>query len=144
MFGRIINVLQKYKQGEEFVLLPYMRSKSYNILLMCGLVFMGSVMQATGQYKPAFNRCFYGPIQPPATKISYDSIWAVAQHQGFYLRTPSLNASVRKQAPVISPAWHMATWGLFCHIEHRFRQTTKVPLYLRLGSLAHTNRLEGK
>lgn len=35
-------------------------------------------------------------------------------------------------------------WGWFCHFEHRFRQNTRVPLYLRLGSVEQTNRLEGK
>ena len=35
-------------------------------------------------------------------------------------------------------------WGWFCHAEHRFRQTTKVPLFVRLGSVEQTERLEGK
>jgi hypothetical protein len=46
-------------------------------------------------------------------------------------------------APV-SPALSMQQWGWFCRAEYKFQQTTKLPLYLRLGSKEQADRLEGK
>ena len=35
-------------------------------------------------------------------------------------------------------------WGLFCNLEWKFEQKTKVPLKFRLGSVDYVDRLEGK
>lgn len=59
----------------------------------------------------------------------------------FYRQSSTL--SLRSGAPAYTGMQTLG-WGWFCHTEHRFRQTTKVPLFVRLGSVEQTNRLEGK
>ncbi len=44
----------------------------------------------------------------------------------------------------VSPALSMQQWGWYCRAEYKFQQTTKLPLYLRLGSKEQTDMLEGK
>jgi len=52
--------------------------------------------------------------------------------------------AIAKPAGPIATGTNTLGWGWFCHFEHRFRQNTRVPLYVRLGSVEQTNRLEGK
>jgi hypothetical protein len=59
------------------------------------------------------------------------------------LFTRGFSLSHRPAIPVYSGMQNLG-WGWFCHSEHRFRQTTKVPLFVRLGSVEQVNRLEGK
>lgn len=50
----------------------------------------------------------------------------------------------QNQPKKVSPALSMQQWGWFCRAEYKFQQTTKLPLYLRLGSKEQADRLEGK
>jgi len=59
------------------------------------------------------------------------------------LYTRGLSFSTQPATRVYSGMQNLG-WGWFCHAEHRFRQTTKIPLFVRLGSVEQTNRLEGK
>ncbi|MCU0405298.1 MAG: hypothetical protein MUE99_12205 [Chitinophagaceae bacterium] len=61
----------------------------------------------------------------------------------FQIYPQSLTLSERAGTPAYTGMQTLG-WGWFCHAEHRFRQTTKVPLFVRLGSVEQTNRLEGK
>ncbi len=60
------------------------------------------------------------------------------------LYQPRFHISTRSAEPAYTGGMECLAWGWFCHAEHRFRQTTKVPLYVRLGSVQQTNWLEGK
>ena len=57
--------------------------------------------------------------------------------------TTGFNLSNRPITPIYNGMQTLG-WGWFCHAEHRFRQTTKIPLFVRLGSVEQANRLKGK
>jgi hypothetical protein len=119
--------------------------KSYHIVLSVLVVCTAFAQQAAAQQiTDTFNRCFYNPPMIMAPKINYDSVWAFAKNKGNVQSRIITHAASFTKVAGISPAGSMASWGVFCHAEHRFRQSTRLPLYLRLGSVEMVNRLEGK
>jgi len=60
------------------------------------------------------------------------------------LNTPKLfSASNYATIVHIAPNYYTTQTGFFCNQERAFEKKTKVPLRLRLGSLSHTEQLEG-
>lgn len=53
---------------------------------------------------------------------------------------------VRLATPIaiLSPGYYTSQLSFFCRNEWRFEQRTRIPLRVRLGSLAYTDYLEGK
>lgn len=47
-------------------------------------------------------------------------------------------------SPIISPDFYAKKLGFFCKREWQFESRTKLPLRLRLGSVAYTDWMEGK
>ena len=43
----------------------------------------------------------------------------------------------------IAPNSVVNNWGIICKQEWKFEKATKIPLKIRLGSLAYCNKLEG-
>jgi|LakMenE18May11ns_1017448.scaffolds.fasta_scaffold9265797_2 hypothetical protein len=143
-----INVLQKYNGGSDYVLLQLlngsMKGKIYTIIGFLALAFTLCCHDLIAQPPPKFNRCFFNPEGPVYVKINYDSLWIAAKTEDNYPLTRSHSVGTFTKIVTLSPQASMASWGWFCHAEHRFRQTTKIPLFVRLGSVEQANRLEGK
>ena len=80
------------------------------------------------------------PKKPVADLLSY-------QTQPTTKQLPQTSPKVdfyQNLPPRMSPAFSMQQWGWYCRAEYKFQQTTKLPLYLRLGSKEQSDRLEGK
>lgn len=141
-----INVPQKYNRKRDNVFLQMlngcMKKMFYRIAGFCMLAICG----------PA---CI-GHAQKLMPKTS-EKLWLPAKK--YTLADPDRKPPNEKNELVLNaknlrmttlPATSFSTgmqnlgWGSFCFAEYRFRQTTKIPLYVRLGSVEQTNRLEGK
>lgn len=48
------------------------------------------------------------------------------------------------QLQMVAPNEILKHWGLFCKKEWEMEKTTGIPFRFRVGSLDHTDRLEGK
>jgi hypothetical protein len=115
----------------------------WQLFVLIGIGLFGSLHAAAQKMepplfvpKPSFT------FQPP--KPDYRVLWKQSV-TSFNQPNPTKPVfSATNSIRPISPAAVKTHWGWFCHAEDRFRQTTKVPLYVRLGSVEQTNRLEGK
>lgn len=60
------------------------------------------------------------------------------------LTTPKLfSASNYATIVHVAPNYYTTQTGFFCNQERAFEKKTKIPLRVRLGSLSHTEQLEG-
>jgi hypothetical protein len=89
-------------------------------------------------------------VQVPAKRIPPKSYTLADPAMAYKKPVPQMEIFSTRQTiaerPVNGMQLSMANlgWGWFCHQEYRFRQQTRIPLYVRLGSVEQTNRLEGK
>jgi hypothetical protein len=141
-----INVPQKYNRVSHYILLQLlnggMTGKLYMIFVILALAGWVNPSECHAQKAD--------PKQPvktfvPANKYTladpYRNAPKPKMEADLYPR--GLSLSNRPVTPVYSGMQNLG-WGWFCYAEHRFRQTTKVPLFVRLGSVEQANRLEGK
>jgi hypothetical protein len=141
-----INVLQKYNRGSQFVLLQMlnggMNSFLYRMITFLALaVTVPSLACFAQKANPSLKK---KPLLPANKYTLADPDRKVQKAKPVILFYPqSLTTPVRSGTPAYTGMQTLG-WGWFCHAEHRFRQTTKVPLFVRLGSVEQTNRLEGK
>jgi len=141
-----INVPQKYNGGGYNVLLQLlkgsMKGKRYTIIGFLALAGWATPDECHAQkakptqpastFLPAKKYTLADPDRnAPKPKMETD------------LYTRGFSISNQPATPVYTGMQNLG-WGWFCHAEHRFRQTTKIPLFVRLGSVEQTNRLEGK
>jgi len=141
-----INVPQKYNGGSYNVLLQLlngsMKGKLYTII---GFLAIAGWMPAAECHAQKAN-----PKQPARTLVPAKKYTladpdrnAPKPKMELDLYTSGFSLFNRLATPVYTGMQNLG-WGWFCHAEHRFRQTTKIPLFVRLGSVEQTNRLEGK
>jgi hypothetical protein len=141
-----INVLQKYSGAHDNVLLQMLNGDRmmffYRTIILWALAATVPALSCHAQEaKPV-------PVKKPwlpANKYTLADPERKAQKAKpvLLLYPQSLTMPVRSGAPAYTGMQTLG-WGWFCHAEHRFRQTTKVPLYVRLGGVEQTNKLEGK
>jgi hypothetical protein len=141
-----INVLQKYNGGSDYVLLQLlngsMKGKIYTIIGFLALAVLVTAAECLAQKVI--------PKQPARTLVPAKKLTLADPDRNAPkpkmepdLYTRGFSLSNWQATPVYSGMQNLG-WGWFCHAEHRFRQTTKIPLFVRLGSVEQANRLEGK
>ncbi|MFN6319707.1 MAG: hypothetical protein ACK4YR_08035, partial [Bacteroidota bacterium] len=55
-----------------------------------------------------------------------------------------ISSQPKKLIPIIKPDFISVKQGYICKQEWKFEKKTRVPIRLRLGSLAYVNKMEGK
>jgi len=141
-----INVLQKYNRRSELVLLQLlngsMNSILYRVVIIWALAVSLPAMKCHAQaVLPSPDKKSWLPAKKYTLADPEKKVQKAKAILQFY--PPSFTHSVRPGTPAFTGMQTLG-WGWFCHAEHQFRQTTKVPLFVRLGSVEQTNRLEGK
>jgi hypothetical protein len=75
------------------------------------------------------------PCVPPSTNTILPSNNSIAN---------PANQSRYSIGQVISPNYYTTTIGFFCKRELQLERTIKLPVKIRLGSVAYTDKMEGK
>jgi hypothetical protein len=141
-----INVLQKYNRRSELVLLQLlngsMNSILYRVVIFWALAVTLPAMKCHAQaVHPSSGKKSWLPAKKYTLADPEKKVQKAKPILQFY--PSSFTHSVRPGEATFTGMQNLG-WGSFCFAEYRFRQTTKIPLYVRLGSVEQANRLEGK
>jgi hypothetical protein len=98
----------------------------------CGMVAFFLTFSLSS-YSQVADYLSFRKLSPSATSLSF---WPILTNTRSFC-SPQKQIFLHTGSP-------FAHWGFMCIGEYRFEKKTGIPLRLRLGSLEHVNRLEGK
>lgn len=143
-------MFNKPEEKKPFSYLYFMIEKKTYSFCRLGILFFifhfVITLQSRGQFTSDFKTVWF-PVQKINKTFFLDTLYKKSTKYSMDSFFKGKTLSVSKDPfPVIpfDPSYTFQNLGWFCKTEWKFQKMSKIPLFLRLGSITQTDYLEGK